>query len=308
MINNFIKFLKNNFEKIFDFSYIFIVIIFLLWLTIEILKYISLAKLFVIFIIFSFIFFLIKIFLGKNEYFINFFQKNKEKIFYSSLLLFLLFLVFSLFYPKINFLIKYFFGIFIWIYLFLKFFGLKINFKSIKKISFFSLTWFQIFSLIFSFFLIFTYKTLEKNNKTFSQIKKYFHFNEKKLIKKKEIKKEDEYTWETLEEKLKKLEEKVNARNKKILKEKQTKNSEKNIEKINFEENIYPWNKEKTEQIKKLQKFLKQKKYYSWEINWKYDEKLKNSLKKILIEKCDWPEQTKWYLGPNARECLNSLK
>ncbi len=300
---NFLEtFFNSKAERFFDFFYFFVAIIFFLALWNEIIKQISLTKIFIIFIIFSFLYFLIKYkknnFWKNSFWYNNFLKKYNNEIFYFSFLIFSLIFLFSFFFPIFSNILKYYFFTFLWIYIILKFFGFKINYdfwkKTIWKFNFFSLDFLQISIIIISFLVIIFYKDFTN------------YFPEKvNIIQKNTIKVENKKSdEEILEEKLKKLADEVNAKNKTFFEKKDL--EEENFQAKNiFKKDLYPWTINMEEEIKNLQIFLEKWWFFNWEINGIYNENLKKSLKKYLIKKCDWPETTKWYFWPEARKCLN---
>ncbi len=320
MKNKFTDFLNKKWKNIFEIIYFFIAFLFFLVLSVEISKNISLIQIFIIFVIFSIFYFIINIKSSKDKSKINkqFIKEYSSTIFYSSFLIVTIVFLLGLFYPNLENIFKYFFYLFLWIYIFLKFFGFEINFK-LWNINFLTTNFLKISVILLSIISIIIYKNIHfepiketkriTNNKEKEQEKKASENKKTIQNKQKEIEKiyENNPEFETFEEKLKRLKK---EKNKLLLKDEFDINKLENSENIiveTFEKNLYPRTKWQKKEIKKLQTTLKKLWFFSWNVNGFFDEKTLQAVKKILIKKCNWPETTKGYFWPQARECLNNL-
>lgn len=57
-----------------------------------------------------------------------------------------------------------------------------------------------------------------------------------------------------------------------------------------------------------LKQYLRDLDYYSGDYDRVFNAELKQSLTDALIENCGWPETTRWILGPQAIDCIESLE
>jgi hypothetical protein len=62
------------------------------------------------------------------------------------------------------------------------------------------------------------------------------------------------------------------------------------------------------ESVVELQKVLGNLQYFIWEVSGSFDEETRVALRDTLIWECDWPESTSWIFGPQAKQCIDSLK
>ncbi|NDK09544.1 peptidoglycan-binding protein [Candidatus Gracilibacteria bacterium] len=60
--------------------------------------------------------------------------------------------------------------------------------------------------------------------------------------------------------------------------------------------------------VRDLQEVLARAGYYEGEINGTFDEVLRQSLIRALIETCDWPETTQGVFGPQSKECIDTMQ
>lgn len=155
---------SNLFKTTYDYIYLWIVIIFLFLLSFEIFKFLfwdySLYKVFLIFVLFSFIFITKKV-IEKNTFISSAFiliKKNKEKIFNFWLIFyFFIFVISFLFDTWKTF--EYTTFVFLSIYILLTFCWYSFNFI-VKKINPFSLDFFNVFVFFWSILYIFIHKLI----------------------------------------------------------------------------------------------------------------------------------------------------
>lgn len=62
------------------------------------------------------------------------------------------------------------------------------------------------------------------------------------------------------------------------------------------------------EDVQKLQGFLASKWYYSWSLNWIFDEETRVALRNTLIWECEWPDSTRGILWSQASACINNME
>ncbi len=60
-------------------------------------------------------------------------------------------------------------------------------------------------------------------------------------------------------------------------------------------------------EVTKLQEALTLLGYYDGELSGEYDEATKEALTQVLVQRCDWPDTTRWIFWPQAQQCLYSL-
>ena len=61
------------------------------------------------------------------------------------------------------------------------------------------------------------------------------------------------------------------------------------------------------EDVVKLQEFMAQKEYYSWELDGIFDEETRLWLRDTLIGECSWPDSTRGIMWPQATVCINNI-
>ena len=72
-----------------------------------------------------------------------------------------------------------------------------------------------------------------------------------------------------------------------------------------FTETIQAWNT--WNQVRNLHDIMTVLWYYNGPIDNEFDEETRIALRNTLIAKCNWPQTTKWILGPQARSCINTI-
>ena len=73
-----------------------------------------------------------------------------------------------------------------------------------------------------------------------------------------------------------------------------------------FTETLQAWNTGNG--VSNLKDILSVLGYYRWELSPDFDEETRIALRNTLIAECNWPESTKWILGPQARSCINTIE
>ncbi len=277
---------------------------------------------------------------------INYLKINKYNIFNIGIIIYFIIFVIS-FLSLNNDLYKIWTYIFISLYFILLFFWYKFDFF-ITKLKVFSLDFLNVFIIFWSIFYLFIHKLfLIYNISWFNNIllwiyfviftSFFYFFIEKKYIKKFIV--DNTYyimfflfvfilIWSFLYKNWFILvpEEKVVIDSSKIQKEEEIlkklkeqdfqKNKEKEVvikevfvrikEIYEFKNYLNIWHK--WDDVKMLQDLLQFMGFYTGEVTWEYDLETKEAVKKMLIEKCDWPDTTLWVFWPKAMECFNNLE